>query len=171
MTTVIGIDAGGTKTVGLLADAQGAVLGEARGGGANLQTAGELEVEKVLDGILEDLDPPRRAGALCLGIAGVDQPLKGYDALLGQAQALARGDQHHKLRRRCQQRVHQRSGLQHMLKVIKHQQQLLGLERRAEQRLDRVLRRRAQPQRVGNAGRDQLGVLQRGQQDDTAAIA
>jgi N-acetylglucosamine kinase-like BadF-type ATPase len=74
MTQVIGIDAGGTKTVGLLADGQGQVVGEARGGGANLQTAGELEVEKVLDGILEALDPSRRAAALCLGIAGVDRP-------------------------------------------------------------------------------------------------
>jgi N-acetylglucosamine kinase-like BadF-type ATPase len=72
--SVIGIDAGGTKTVGLLADEQGRLLGEARGGGANLQTAGELEVEKVLDAILEALDPSRRAAALCLGIAGVDRP-------------------------------------------------------------------------------------------------
>ena len=75
MTQVIGIDAGGTKTVGLLADEQGRVLAEARGGGANLQTAGELEVEKVLDGILEALDPTRRTvSAVCLGIAGVDRP-------------------------------------------------------------------------------------------------
>src|SRR5262245_4075483 len=74
MTQVIGIDAGGTKTVGLLADEQGRVLGESRGGGANLQTAGELEVEKVLDSILEALDASRHASALCLGIAGVDRP-------------------------------------------------------------------------------------------------
>ena len=75
MTQVIGIDAGGTKTVGLLADEQGRVLAEVRGGGANLQTAGELEVEKVLDGILEALDPTRRTvAAVCLGIAGVDRP-------------------------------------------------------------------------------------------------
>jgi N-acetylglucosamine kinase-like BadF-type ATPase len=51
------------------------VLAEARAGGANLQTHGELEVEKVMDGILEELDPTRsRAGAVCLGIAGVDRP-------------------------------------------------------------------------------------------------
>lgn len=75
MAHVIGIDAGGTKTVGLLADEQGNILAEARGGGANLQTAGELEVEKVLDGILESLDPSRRTvSAVCLGIAGVDRP-------------------------------------------------------------------------------------------------
>jgi N-acetylglucosamine kinase len=75
MPHVIGIDAGGTKTVGLLADEQGRVLAEARGGGANLQTHGELEVEKVLDGILESLEPTRRnVAAVCLGIAGVDRP-------------------------------------------------------------------------------------------------
>jgi N-acetylglucosamine kinase len=75
MTAVIGIDAGGTKTVGILADESGRVLSEARGSGANLQTHGELEVEKVLDGILEALDPSRRAvSAVCLGIAGVDRP-------------------------------------------------------------------------------------------------
>ena len=45
---VLGIDAGGTKTVCLLADEGGRVLAEARGAGANLQASGELEVEKVL---------------------------------------------------------------------------------------------------------------------------
>ena len=44
---VLGIDAGGTKTVCLLADERGAIVAEARGPGANLQAAGELEVEKV----------------------------------------------------------------------------------------------------------------------------
>ena len=33
---VLGIDAGGTKTVCLLADAQGAIVAEGRGPGANL---------------------------------------------------------------------------------------------------------------------------------------
>lgn len=75
MPYVIGIDAGGTKTVGILADESGQPLSEARGGGANLQTHGELEVEKVLDGILDALDPTRRnVAAVCLGIAGVDRP-------------------------------------------------------------------------------------------------
>ena len=72
---VLGIDAGGTKTVCLLADENGEILGEARDGGANLQTAGELEVEKVLHRVMEaavgtrDLSP----AAICLGIAGVDR--------------------------------------------------------------------------------------------------
>ena len=55
MRYVVGIDAGGTKTVGLLADETGAVVAEARGTGANLQTDGELQVEKVFDQIMETL--------------------------------------------------------------------------------------------------------------------
>jgi len=41
---VLGIDAGGTNTVCLVADEQGRVLGAARGPGANLASLGELEV-------------------------------------------------------------------------------------------------------------------------------
>ncbi len=74
MPEVIGIDAGGTKTIGLRADADGQLLGEARAGGANLQTHGELEVEKAFDQVLEALGRARPVEALCLGIAGVDRP-------------------------------------------------------------------------------------------------
>ena len=73
---VLGIDAGGTKTVCLLADDQGAILAEARGGGANLQAHGELEVEKVLHHVMDTAIGTRdiRPAAICLGIAGVDRP-------------------------------------------------------------------------------------------------
>jgi len=71
---VVGIDAGGTKTVGLLADDEGRLLAEARAGGANLHTHGELEVEKVFDSVLEELTRGEAVDALCLGIAGVDRP-------------------------------------------------------------------------------------------------
>ncbi len=78
---VLGIDAGGTKTVCLLADMQGRTLAEARGGGANLQAHGELEVEKVLHHVmttaLGESGPAERdilPAAICLGIAGVDRP-------------------------------------------------------------------------------------------------
>jgi len=74
MRYVVGIDAGGTKTVGLLADETGAVLAEARGTAANLQTDGELKVEKVFDGIMETLSSHHPVSAVCLGIAGVDRP-------------------------------------------------------------------------------------------------
>jgi N-acetylglucosamine kinase-like BadF-type ATPase len=73
---VLGIDAGGTKTVCLLADEGGRVLAEARGAGANLQASGELEVEKVLHQLMEDTlgQHDIRPDAICLGIAGVDRP-------------------------------------------------------------------------------------------------
>jgi N-acetylglucosamine kinase len=72
---VLGIDAGGTKTVCLLADATGRVVAESRGGGANLQAAGELEVEKVLHTVMEEAlgNRPHVPAAICLGIAGVDR--------------------------------------------------------------------------------------------------
>jgi N-acetylglucosamine kinase-like BadF-type ATPase len=77
---VIGIDAGGTKTVCQLADAHGRLVTETRGPGANLQAAGELQVEKVLHDVMERAlasGPATAQGlvpaAICLGIAGVDR--------------------------------------------------------------------------------------------------
>jgi glucosamine kinase len=73
--SVVGIDAGGTRTVCLVADHAGRVIAEARGPGANLQSAGELEVEKVLHDVIGRAvgqgEPP---AAICLGMAGVDRP-------------------------------------------------------------------------------------------------
>ena len=76
MIYVLGIDAGGTKTVCQLADEEGTVLAEARGGGANLQALGEFEVEKVLHQVMEEAigDRPVVPSVICLGIAGVDRP-------------------------------------------------------------------------------------------------
>jgi N-acetylglucosamine kinase-like BadF-type ATPase len=73
---VLGIDAGGTKTVCQLADERGEMLTEARRGGANLQASGELEVEKVLHEVMEEAigELDVRPAAICLGIAGVDRP-------------------------------------------------------------------------------------------------
>ena len=73
---VLGIDAGGTKTVCLLADGNGRVLAQSHGGGANLQASGELEVEKVLHHLMEETlgQHDVRPDAICLGIAGVDRP-------------------------------------------------------------------------------------------------
>jgi len=72
---VLGIDAGGTKTVCLLADEHGAVISEGRGPGANLHAAGELAVEKVLHEVIEAAVGDRgiTPAAVCLGIAGVDR--------------------------------------------------------------------------------------------------
>ena len=74
MRHVIGIDAGGTKTVGLLADETGTVLAKAIGDGANLLVHGELVVEKSLFQVIDALDSSTPVDALCLGIAGVDRP-------------------------------------------------------------------------------------------------
>ena len=73
---VLGIDAGGTKTVCQLANETGEILAMARRGGANLQAVGELEVEKVLHDVMEEAlgDRDVTPAAICLGIAGVDRP-------------------------------------------------------------------------------------------------
>jgi N-acetylglucosamine kinase-like BadF-type ATPase len=82
MRHVIGIDAGGTKTVGLLADESGTVLRDSRGGAANLVMQGELGVEKVIFEVIDALDPPPGVDAICLGIAGADRP-KSLELMAG----------------------------------------------------------------------------------------
>lgn len=76
---VLGIDAGGTKTVCYLAGEDGSLLGEAHGGGANLQAEGELGVEKVLHAVMDQAVGSRHVAidAICLGIAGVDREADG----------------------------------------------------------------------------------------------
>src|SRR6476646_11966638 len=51
------------------------MLAEARRGGANLQAVGELEVEKVLHEVMDEVIGERDIThtAICLGIAGVDR--------------------------------------------------------------------------------------------------
>src|SRR4051812_16191668 len=72
---VLGIDVGGTKTVCLLADDEGTILSEARESGANLQSVGELGLEKVLHSVMESAMTGQRVmpTTICLGIAGVDR--------------------------------------------------------------------------------------------------
>lgn len=72
---VLGIDAGGTKTVCFLADERGIILSEGRGPGANLHLAGELGVENVLHEVMATAlgDRGITPAAICLGIAGVDR--------------------------------------------------------------------------------------------------
>ena len=76
MRYVLGIDAGGTKTRAFVADETGQVVGDALGGGANLRTHGELEVEKVLHAVIEDAcsGAPAAPESVALGIAGADRP-------------------------------------------------------------------------------------------------
>jgi N-acetylglucosamine kinase-like BadF-type ATPase len=72
---VIGIDAGGTKTVGYLSDETGRVLTEARAGAANLHAAGEREVERVLREVVDQIMPGRGPEllAVCVGMAGAER--------------------------------------------------------------------------------------------------
>jgi len=80
MALIVGVDAGGTKTVGVVADETGRIIKTARWTGANLHVHGELGVEKVLAHLLDELCPDERPEALCLGMAGVDRP--GEDAVV-----------------------------------------------------------------------------------------
>src|SRR5678816_1177268 len=73
---VLGIDAGGTKTVCLLANDRGEVLAQTRASGANLQVMGEFGVEKILHRVMDETlgDRDIKLEAICRGIAGVDRP-------------------------------------------------------------------------------------------------
>ncbi|MBI5956913.1 MAG: ATPase [Chloroflexi bacterium] len=76
---VLGIDGGGTKTVCVLADDRGEVLGRGRSGSSNYNTVG---IEKARRSLLEAVAGAfaaaglanREVAAICLGLAGVDRP-------------------------------------------------------------------------------------------------
>jgi N-acetylglucosamine kinase-like BadF-type ATPase len=72
---VLGLDAGGTKTVCLLADEAGRIVAEGRGPGANFHSSGDFELEKVLREVIDATIGDRRIApaVVCLGIAGVDR--------------------------------------------------------------------------------------------------
>jgi len=72
--SVIGINAGGTRTVCLRADSAGRVVREWRGTGANLQSEGDVGIERVLrDAIGAVMDAATSPAAICVGMAGVDR--------------------------------------------------------------------------------------------------
>jgi N-acetylglucosamine kinase len=71
---VVGIDAGGTRTVCLLADTERRVVATARGPGANLHSDGESGVEAVLRDLIGSVTadaPASPVAAVCAGVAGV----------------------------------------------------------------------------------------------------
>lgn len=72
---VLGIDAGSSKTVCQLADERGAIISTTRGPGANLHTAGDAAVERVLRDVIADAIGERglEPDAICVGMAGVDR--------------------------------------------------------------------------------------------------
>jgi N-acetylglucosamine kinase-like BadF-type ATPase len=71
---VLGIDAGGTKTVCQLATDAGDVVTETRGPGANLARAGEADVERTLEDVIARARGDRDVAAICVGMASVDRP-------------------------------------------------------------------------------------------------
>ena len=81
---VLGIDAGASKTVCLLSDEAGRILGEGHATGANLQTVGPRRMESVLHGVIHQALTGRsdRLDAICVGIAGADRT---HDAEVVQA--------------------------------------------------------------------------------------
>lgn len=75
MQYVVGIDAGGSKTMCLLADESGQVLAESRADGANLSTSGAERVEASLRRAVSDAigGRPIAAAVVCIGMAGADR--------------------------------------------------------------------------------------------------
>jgi len=76
---LIGIDGGGTKTVALLADQNGHILGRGIGGPSNyqvtgIQAAGEAIQQAIRAAFAEAGLPPCLPRAICFGLSGVDRP-------------------------------------------------------------------------------------------------
>ena len=69
----IGIDAGGTRTVGILVDADGREVARGHAGGANPWDVGPEAARAALSSVLEPLLAGSEVRAVCLGSAGVDR--------------------------------------------------------------------------------------------------
>ena len=88
MTYIIGVDGGGTKTIGLLTDQDGHILARAESGPSNYHAVGEAQTKKVLADVISQLltevnetlegctaSNPGIQCAFCLGLAGVAAPI------------------------------------------------------------------------------------------------
>lgn len=71
----IGIDGGGTKTVGLLADQSGRIIAKAESNASNYHTVGEEQTKQVLSDVISQLttnaNTTLESCTCCLGLAGV----------------------------------------------------------------------------------------------------
>ena len=75
MAYVVGIDGGGTKTVGILADDTGKVISRVELGPSNYHVVGARETEKVLKDVVDSFNIPiETCEAFCLGMAGLGRP-------------------------------------------------------------------------------------------------
>jgi N-acetylglucosamine kinase-like BadF-type ATPase len=91
---VMGIDGGGSKTLALLADENGQVIGRGLAGLSNFQVEGILAARKALqDAVQEAFHSAgvavQKLAALCLGMAGISRPAdrQWLDAWLAEEQA------------------------------------------------------------------------------------
>lgn len=89
MRCVIGIDGGGSKTVCVLMDDTGTVLGRGEGGAANYHSVGmEAALLSIQSAIAQSIPSTTQVTitGICLGLAGVDRPadLKVAQGLLQQ---------------------------------------------------------------------------------------
>jgi N-acetylglucosamine kinase-like BadF-type ATPase len=66
----VGIDAGGTRTRLVLADAEGALLGTTEAGPGNYQVIGPEGLSQLIHELLEEIAPGELPEALCAGVAG-----------------------------------------------------------------------------------------------------
>jgi N-acetylglucosamine kinase-like BadF-type ATPase len=76
---VLGVDGGGTKTIAILLDGGGAVIGRGQAGPSNPHAVGEAtaqaELRRVIEAALESGSVAAAdVQAICLGMAGVDRP-------------------------------------------------------------------------------------------------
>ena len=69
----IGIDAGGTKTLGVLVDAAGNELARSKAAGANPWSAGRDAAKRAIAAVVEPLLNESRVSAVCLGSAGISR--------------------------------------------------------------------------------------------------
>ncbi|WP_017718434.1 N-acetylglucosamine kinase [Kamptonema formosum] len=95
MTSVLGIDGGGSKTVCVLMDETGKILGRGEAGASNYQTVGiETAGNSIGNAIAQAVSQETgflEVGAICLGLAGVGRPedIKVVGGLAQQLQARA----------------------------------------------------------------------------------
>jgi N-acetylmuramic acid 6-phosphate etherase len=76
---ILGIDGGASKTVALLADSDGNILGRAQVGGSNKQVSGVeatlLTLRHAVERVFAAAElPVQQVAAACLGLSGVDRP-------------------------------------------------------------------------------------------------
>lgn len=78
-TLILGVDCGGTKTVALLADSDGKIIGRGTAGSANSNLVGREGALQAIDQAVSEAFraaqlPQKKAAVLCVGMAGVDRP-------------------------------------------------------------------------------------------------